>query len=242
MTTTVHPVPGDERASPLPEPRLGAAFRKAGQDFYFNSWRLVPANLVWAGVLGAVVVGAIFWLPAALLVAVVAVPLAGIHRMAALIARDDGASFSDFLDGMRRRAGAALAAGVAATILAIVFSSNVILGLQFDNPFGWFLSATAAYADVALAMVLVAFWPILVDPRREHLPLRRAIVLAGLVCLARPGRMFLLTLLIGAILLAATAILPAIALVGVVYVSLVATRYVLPLADRVEGRTTTEER
>ncbi|HEV2006434.1 MAG TPA: hypothetical protein VGQ85_07445, partial [Candidatus Limnocylindrales bacterium] len=99
-----------------------------------------------------------------------------------------------------------------------------------------------AYADVALAMVLVAFWPILVDPRREHLPLRRAIVLAGLVCLARPGRMFLLTLLIGAILLAATAILPAIALVGVVYVSLVATRYVLPLADRVEGRATIEER
>ena len=240
MAATARPASTDD--SIAPEPRLGAAFRKAAQDFYFNSWRLVPANLVWSAVLGAVVVGAIVWLPAALLIAVVALPLAGIHRMAALIVRDDGATFGDFTDGMRRRAGAALAAGVVSIILAIVFWSNVILGLQIDNPFGWFLSATAAYAEVALAMVLVAFWPLLADPRRGHLSGRRALVLAGLVCLARPGRMFILTLLIGALLIAATAILPAIALIGVAYASLVATRYVLPLADRLEGRATIEER
>jgi uncharacterized membrane protein YesL len=127
-------------------------------------------------------------------------------------------------------------AGAAATILAVTFSSNVLLGLQLDNPFGWFLTATAAYADVALAMVLVAFWPLLVDPQREGRSLRRLVVLAGIVCLARPGRMFLLTVLIGLILVAATAILPAIALVGVSFVSLVATRYVLPLADHLESR------
>jgi len=220
-----------------PEPRLATAFRKAAQDFYFNSWRLVPANLIWAVVLAPVVIAALVWLPAALLVAVLAVPLAGIHRIAALLVREEGASFSDFVDGMRRAARRALVAGAAATVLALTFSSNVVLGLQVDNPLGWFLSATAAYADVALAMVLVAFWPLLVDPRREGRPLRRLVVLAGIVCLARPGRMFLLTFLIALVLVASTAILPAIALVGVSYVSLVATRYVLPLADRLESQT-----
>jgi hypothetical protein len=240
VAATARPASTDDAIAP--EPRFGTAFRKAGQDFYFNSWRLVPANLTWAVVLGAVVVGAIVWLPAALLISVVAVPLAGIHRMAALIVREDGATFGDFTDGMRRRAGVALAAGVISIILAIVFWSNVILGLQIDNPVGWFLSATAAYAEVALAMVLVAFWPLLADPRREHLSGRRALVLAGLVCLARPGRMFILTLLIGALLVAATAILPAIALVGVSYVSLVATHYVLPLADNLESAAVTRVR
>jgi uncharacterized membrane protein YesL len=234
MTTTVRPTSADDPIAA--EPRLGTTFRKAGQDFYFNSWRLVPANLVWAVVLAAVIIAALVWLPAALLVVVVAVPLAGIHRMAALLVREQGASFSDFIDGMRRSARRAVTAGAAATILAVTFSSNVLLGLQLDNPFGWFLTATAAYADVALAMVLVAFWPLLVDPQREGRSLRRLVVLAGIVCLARPGRMFLLTVLIGLILVAATAILPAIALVGVSFVSLVATRYVLPLADHLESR------
>jgi uncharacterized membrane protein YesL len=240
VAATVRPASTDETIAP--EPRLGTAFRKAGEDFYFNSWRLVPANLVWAIALAAVVIAALLWLPAALLVAVVAVPLAGIHRIAALLVRGEAASFSDFTDGMRRSATRAVTIGAAATILAFTFSSNVMLGLQLDNPFGWFLTATAAYADVALAMILVAFWPLVVDPQREGRPLRRLVILAGIVCLARPGRMFLLTVLIAVILAASTAILPAIALVGVSYVSLVATRYVLPLADRLESQAATRAR
>jgi len=50
------------------------------------------------------------------------------------------------------------------------------------------------------------------------------------------------TVLIAVILAASTAILPAIALVGVSYVSLVATRYVLPLADRLESQAATRAR
>ncbi len=236
MTTRARPVVRDDPATAFPEPRLRSAFRRAGEDFYFNSWRFVPANLVWAVTVAVVIIGAILWAPAILLIVVAAVPVAGIHRMAALVVRGEAASFGDFIDGMRRTAVPAVAVGAAMTILMVVFTSNVLLGLQLDTPFGWFLTATAAYADVAILMVLVAFWPLLGDPQHEHLPRRRLLALAGLVCLARPGRMLVLTALIGAVLVASTVLVPAIALLGVAYASLVATRYVLPLADRLEAR------
>lgn len=236
MTTRARPVSRDDRSTPYPEPRLRSAFRRAAEDFYFNSWRFVPANLVWAASLAVVIVSTMLWAPAILLVVVAAVPVAGIHRMAALVVRGEATSFGDFVDGMRRAAVPAVAVGAAMTILLVVFTSNVLLGLQLDTPFGWFLTATAAYADVASLMVLVAFWPLLGDPQHEHLPRRRLLALAGIVCLARPGRIFVLTALVGAILIASTALVPAIALVGVAYASLLATRYVLPLADRLEAR------
>ena len=41
----------DPPPGPVPAPRLGRALRSAATDFYFNSWRLVPANLVWTAIL-----------------------------------------------------------------------------------------------------------------------------------------------------------------------------------------------
>jgi len=225
---------------PIALPSIGSALRGAVQDFYFNSWRLAPANLVWAGVVIAVVVAAGFWTPALLLFPVAAVPLAGIHRMAGRLVRGEGAAFSDFTAGMRQYARPALTLGAAATILAVVFSANVAVGVQLDNPLGWFLSATAFYADIALAVLLVATWPLLTDPDREGLPLRRVVAQAALVCLARPGRMTLLTVVLATLLLLSTVVFPAVVLISVAYVSLVATRYVLPLADRLEGQSPAE--
>lgn len=226
----------DPAGQPLQLPGIGAVLRAAVQDFYFNSWRLAPANLIWAGVLIAVVVLAGFWAPAVILVALAALPLAAIHRMAGRLVRGEGAGFGDFTKGLRQLARPALTLGFAATILAVVFGVNVAIGLQLDNPFGWFLSATALYAEIGLAVLLVASWPILADPGRDGWPFLRVIRLAVLVCLARPGRMTLLTVIIGAILALSTVVFPAVVLVSVAYTSLVATRYVLPLADRVEGR------
>jgi hypothetical protein len=222
----------DERLS---EMRLGTALRRAGEDLYFNSWRLVPANLAWAAVVAAVGIAAWVWLPAALLVGLAGIPLAGIQRMAGLIARGESASFGDFVDGARRTASRAAALGLGATILAVAFSSNILFGLALDTPFGWFLMATAAYADVALAMVLLAAWPILADPSGESRPLREVVRLAGVLCLTTPRPLFGLTATVAALLVATTVILPAIALVGIAYTSLVSARYVLPLVDRFEA-------
>jgi hypothetical protein len=66
--------------------------------------------------------------------------------------------------------------------------------------------------------------------------LRRRLQLAGLVLIGRPGRLFLLTVLIVAILVVSTVLLGAIVLVGIAYTSLLATRWVLPAADDLEAR------
>jgi hypothetical protein len=215
------------------------AFRKAVQDFYFNSWRLVPANLAWAAILVALLLVGAAWPPALLALGALGVPVAGVHRMTSRIVRGREASFSDFTAGMRAFAVPALTLGLGATILAAVFAVNVIVGLQLDNPIGWFLAATAAYAELGLAMVLIAVWPILVDVDRDGLPVRRKLRLAALVVIARPGRMLVLAIALVATLLAGVVLLAGIALVGVAYASLVATRYVLPVADRLEAAAVT---
>ena len=215
---------------------IGGAIRLAAIDFYFNSLRFVPANAAWA--LGALVVLflAVAWPPAIVLGALLAIPLAGLHRMAALLARGEATSLSDFVDGMRRFGAAAAAVATGAVVLAFVLTTNMVVGFDSGGPIGWFLGATALYGVIALVMFLVAAWPILVDPRRESAPVRRRLQLAGLVVIGRPGRLFLLTAIVIVLLAASVVILAGIVLVGVAFTSLLATRWVLPVADELEAR------
>jgi uncharacterized membrane protein YesL len=212
--------------------------RDAATDFYYNSWRLVPANAVWGALFVAISVATAIYLPAVVLVPLLAVPVAGIHRMAALLHRGEPASFWDFVGGIRRYAGAALIVGAGAVLLAVVFTFNVFFGLDAGGVVGWTISALALYGDIGLAMFLVAVWPIVVDPVRADESLRSRLRLAALVNLARPGRMFALTASIVAILAISTVLFVALLTVSVALVSLIATRYVLPVADRLEGRRT----
>lgn len=215
---------------------LRAALRQSLTDFYFNSWRLAPANFVWGTVLIlALLAGPTSLLGLALFV-VLAVPTAGLYRLGALIARGVPAAFSDFVDGMRRFGIAALATAAGAAILAVVFTTNIGVGLEVGGPFGWFISALALWGDVALVMLLVAFWPVLVDPDREGVGLRRRLMLAGLVVIGRPGRVLALTAAVAAILAVSTVLFAAILLVSVAYVAIVSARYVLPLLDALEAR------
>lgn len=215
---------------------VGRAIRLSAIDFYFNSLRFVPANAAWA--LGALVVLflAVAWPPAILLGALLAIPVAGLHRMAALLARGEATSLSDFVDGMRRFGAAAAVVAMGASILAFVLTTNVVIGFESGSPIGWFIGATALYGVIALAMLLVAVWPILVDPQRESAPVRRRLQLAVLVVIGRPGRLFLLTAIVIVVLAASVVILAGIVLVGVAYTSLLATRWVLPAADELEAR------
>lgn len=215
---------------------IGSALRGAAVDFYFNSWRFVPANLLWGIAALAVLVLGATWPPAFALVVLLAVPVAGIHRMAALIVRGEPAAFSDFVGGMRRFAAPALGIGAGAALVATILTTNVVVGFQAGGPLGWFIGATAIYGDIALAMFLIAIWPILVDPRREDATVRRRMVVAGLVVIGRPGRLFLLTLVVLVLLAVSTLLLAAIVLVAVGYSSLVAARWVLPTADGLESR------
>jgi hypothetical protein len=215
---------------------LRRALRQALTDVYFNSWRLAPANLVWGiGLVAALLAGLGTLIGVTLLVAL-AVPVAGLHRMAALIARDEAAAFSDFVDGMRRFGLPALAIGAGAVLVAFVFATNVLVGLSSGGPLGWLISALALHGLIALAMFLVAFWPILVDPQRESLGLGARLQLAGLAVIGRPARLLLLTAVVGVILAVSFVLFAALLLVSMAYVSLVASRYVLPLVDVLEAR------
>ena len=215
---------------------IGQALRSAAVDFYFNSWRFVPANLAWAIGLVVVLLAAVIWTPALLLGVFLAAPLAGMHRMAAQLTRGEAASLSDFVEGTRRFGLHATGLLAGAAMLATVLVTNLVTGFGSDSPLGWFVGATALWGLVALAMYLIALWPMLVDPKHERLPLRRRVQLAGLVVIGRPARLFLLTVLIAAVLVASTALLGVIVLVGVAYASLLATRWVLPAADELEAR------
>lgn len=215
---------------------LGGALRTSMHDFYFNSWRLAPANLLW----GAVLILAVIASPGSpiglLLLIALAVPTAGIYRMSALIARGQPAGFSDFLDGMRRLGPVAALLGLGAAALGYVFTTNVFVGLGADNPLGWLITALALWGLIGLAMFLIAAWPLLVDPDREDVGLRARLTLAGLVVIGRPMRVLALTLVVGVVLAVSTVLFALLAMVSVAYVALVSSRYLLPLADDIEAR------
>src|SRR4051794_29312198 len=98
---------------------IGVALRQSLRDFYFNSWRLAPANIVWGVVLVAgLLLGPVSIVGGALLLAL-AVPTAGLYRMGALIARDEPATFADFLGAMRTFGPRALLVALGVAILAV---------------------------------------------------------------------------------------------------------------------------
>jgi hypothetical protein len=213
---------------PIPVPRVGAIVRAAGTDLYFNSWRLVPANVAWAIGLIVVIVAALAWPPALLALPALAVPVAGIHELAALIVRGEPVSFGDFSAGMRRNAWPALALGYGAAALAIVLATNVVSGLLAGGLPGW---------PIAVGTFLVAAWPLLADPQRAQQPAPQRLRLAVTVCLARPGRMLAFAAGIWLFLAISLIAFAAIAMVSVAVAALVATRFVVPIADALEGRT-----
>ena len=224
------------RAIP-PTPPLGGVLRAALDDFYFNSWRLVPANFVWAVTFVIGAVAAASWPPAVVFLPILALPTAGIARMAALAARREAVAFSDFWNGMARSWRQALVVGTAGVVLLAVFGTNVVLGLRLGGPVGWLFGVLAGYAAIGTTMVLIAFWPILSDPRREGWSLGRRLRLALLVNVARPGRMAGLTFFLVVLLVVSTALFAVLVTAGVALAILIATRYVLPIADALEGRT-----
>jgi hypothetical protein len=67
-------------------PRLGTVVRAAVSDYYFNSMRLVPANLVWGFALALIVlIGMVSPLLSLTLLPLLALPTAGVFRIAARI-------------------------------------------------------------------------------------------------------------------------------------------------------------
>jgi len=215
---------------------IGAALRQSLRDFYFNSWRLAPANLLWGVLLILAIVAGPFTIVGVALFILLVLPTVGLYRMGALIARGEPAAFSEFVAGMRRHGPVSLAVAAGAAVLAFVLTTNVLVGLHEGNPLGWFISAMALWGLVGLRMFLTAFWPILVDPDRTGIGLRQRLWLAGLAVIGRPIRMAALTVVIAVLLVLSSVFFAAIVLITVAYVAVLSSRVVLPLVDEVEAR------
>lgn len=230
----------DEREYRVPDqPRLGTSLRKALVDFYFNSWRLVPANGLW-GVVLLLTIGALFVVPLAapVLAIVLAVPAAGIFRLAALIVREESVSFRDALTAWRTFLRPALVAGGVLVGVTSLLAFNLVIGVVNREPLLWVIATFAGWALLAAWAIALPFWALMTDPIRQDEPLRERLRLAALLVIISPGRFGMLLLLMLAVLVVSAILFAALLTISIAYMALVVTRYTLPAADRFEQRRT----
>ncbi len=226
-----------------PRATVRGALKAAFSDFYFNSIRLLAANIVWGVALIVVLVistmtSPLLTIPAAILLAI---PTAGIFRLAAVIARNQPADLSDAFGAMRSHALPALAVGALVIGSIAVLGFNFVVGLMSGNPLWLLIGTLAGWGLLGLFVGTSAFWPLLMDPVRDGQPLKQRFSLALAVIFSSPGRYLALTLITGATLIVSTIAFAALLSISLAFVALVLCRYVLPTADRLEGRATVAE-
>ena len=117
-------------------------------DLYFNSWRLVPANLVWGVGLGLTLTWCRWssgrrpwsWPP------LLALPTVGIFRIASLAVRGDSVSFWDGIRAWRSYLGPALTGGAIGRS-RLVLVVNLLAGLQSGDLIGWAFATLAGWGS-----------------------------------------------------------------------------------------------
>lgn len=222
------------------EPRLARALRSAAVDLYYNSVRLVPANLAWGAALVLILVlasqGA--WLAALLASPLLALALVGVARLAGLIVRREEVVLSDAWRAARERARPALVAGVLSVAATAILASNLAVGLATGTPVGLALAVLAGWGLLGLWLTSFPFWILLADPARAAWPASDVIRLTGLLLLARPVMLVGLGL-VSAVVLGVSALLVAVLLIAsVAYAALVTAHVILPAADGLSARST----
>ena len=217
--------------------RLRGALRAALSDFYFNSLRLVAANIVWSSVLAGVYLVFLVWPGGAIMLSpILALPTAGIYSLSSRIVRGEPASVSDALEAWPKFGARAIGFGAAVVALALVLSVNIVVGFAEGGFVGWAIATLAFWGLAAGSTVALVAWPLLVDPARPDRPLREGLRLAAYLVLAFPARFGAMTLLLGAILVASTVAFAALVTISVSFSALVSARYVLPASDRFEAQ------
>jgi hypothetical protein len=224
------------QSQPTRLPRLGTVLRAAVSDYYFNSMRLVPANLVWGFALALIVlIGMVSPLLSLALLPLLALPTAGVFRIAARIVRGEpGIGLHDIAWPYRHAPGRWVVLGLAVVAAALVLGSNLLVGLGGGEPAGWAIATLAGWGLVALWCGALVGWPLLVDPARAATPLGERLRLAGALLLAHPLRFAGLGLAMAIVVTISLVLVAAILTVSVAFVALIACRSVYPAADRLE--------
>jgi hypothetical protein len=224
-------------------PPIAATFRAAAVDVYYQSIRLVPANLVWGAAFLAWLWLAVAGPAAVAFVAapLLCLPLVGVFRLAAQQARGEDVVLSDAAGAVRRFGLRSLALGAVLTGIVVVSLSNVALGVALGGPAGWSLATLAAWGLVAAWVAAIVAWPLLVDPAREDLTIRARLELAGLVILASPGRFLAFAAALAVVAALSTVAIVAIMSISLAFIAAAASRFVLPAADALERQLGTRD-
>ena len=229
-----------ERAASGPaatgQSRPHGAVRAALTDYYFNSLRLVPANVVWGATVILVVLVALWWpLGGLLSLPILALPTAGVFAVAARAVRGGaGGGLADSLFAYRRAPGSTLLLGAAWVAAGLVLATNLVIGLGRGDPFGWGLATLAGWGLIALWCGSLVAWPLVVDPARADRPLGDRLRLAGQLLLVEPRRFATLGLAAAIIAAVSIVLTAAILTVSVAFIALIACRTVYGVADRLE--------
>jgi hypothetical protein len=229
------PLAGEAAALPAAA-SLRGSIRSALSDLYFHSWRLVPANIVWSLVAIPTLIVTILAPIGLLGIAILAVPTAGIFRMTTEIARGEAVSFWDSIGAWRHSLATTLALGAAIGVSSIVLVVNLVTGILAQSVVGWAFATLAFWGLVAVWLLAWTVWPILADPWRAGWPAKERVRLAGYLVLAHPIRVAAVGLFLAILLVASAVAIVALLTVSVAIAALVATRYVLPAADRLDDR------
>jgi hypothetical protein len=205
-------------------------------DYYFNSMRLVPANLVWGFALALIVlIGMVSPLLSLALLPLLALPTAGVFRIAARIVRGEpGIGLHDIAWPYRHAPGRWVVVGVVVVAAGLMLGTNALVGLAGGEPAGWAIATLAGWGLVVLWCGALVCWPLLVDPERAATPLGERLRLAGALLLAHPLRFAGLGLAMALVTAVSIVLTAAILTVSVAFVALVACRSVYPAADRLE--------
>lgn len=229
-----------ERRVVPPAPRLRSAIRDAATDLYYNSVRLVTANVLW-GLTLVILLLAVSRGPVLAPLLVIAVPLTmGLMGMAATLVRRGRLFWSDAVDAMRARFWPLFALGVLQLALTAVAAADVLIGLRLSGLVGAVVVIGGGYTLAAIWLLAVTTWPLLLDPERADDGVRPTIRIGFLLAVAHPLRMAALATLLALFLALSTVLAAALVTISGALTMLVAAHYVLPAADRLEGRATLE--
>jgi len=215
--------------------------RVAAEDLYYHGVRLVVANLIWG--MGALATAFLLTrTPVGALALVAMIPLSiGLMGMATALVRERSVVMSDFARAIGARFWRLMALGLAQLGLIIIAGFDLLLGLSLGGIVGLVLALVAFYTTLAVGLLSLTVWPIVTDPERRAEPVRAGVRLGALLVLAHPVRIGALAFLLAVLTVASTILVAAIITFAAAYIALVAAHFVLPAADRLEGRATLVE-
>ena len=222
------------RAASTPH-RLLPHVREAIGDFADHAWSFLGANLL-LGALWLAISGLSIGRPAVLLLLpLLVLPAAGIMRMATRQVRESRTGLRAFAE-IFRRGWRVLGLGTAQIAVTVVLLADLLIAMAIGSWAGTMLAVAAAYGLLGLWVLALLAWPLLLDPERDGEPIRRRLWLALLIVALHPIRVGLYALTMGVLTLISIVFIAPLVTAAVSLLWLVDARYVLSIADRLEGR------